>query len=290
MVSEIKLKEAKTFDEQLNILEERGVIIDNRESAKKVLSIVNYYRLTAYAIQFKVENKYIGNIRFDTIYDLYNFDKKMKNLIIGTLESIEISIRTYIAYTLAHKYGADSYTKSEIFENEKYHNGLMNEISKEIKRNYKEPFVIHHNDKYNGKFPIWAVIELISFGALSRMYSNLKREDKRIVSRELLGLDYKLLVAGLLHLSYVRNICAHYGRLYNKKFVVFTKLHKNYSQYNIDGNSLFATILSIKELMPNKDEWIMFKIQLEALIEQNKDIVDLNLIGFPDDWRGILDM
>ena len=60
----------------------------------------------------------------------------------------------------------------------------------EIKRNYREPFVIHHKEKYNGKFPIWAVIELISFGALSRMYSNLKREDQRIVSRELLGLDY----------------------------------------------------------------------------------------------------
>ena len=83
------------------------------------MSIINYYRLTAYAIQFKVEDKYIGDIRFDTIYKLYNFDKKMKNIIIGALESIEISIRTYIAYTLAHKYGADSYTKSEIFENEK---------------------------------------------------------------------------------------------------------------------------------------------------------------------------
>lgn len=35
MENEIKLKEPKTFDEQLNILEERGIIIDNRESAKK---------------------------------------------------------------------------------------------------------------------------------------------------------------------------------------------------------------------------------------------------------------
>ena len=214
----------------------------------------------------------------------------MKNLIIGALESIEISIRTYVAYTLAHKYGADSYTKSEIFENEKYHSGLMREISKEIKRNYREPFVIHHKEKYNGKFPIWAVIELISFGALSRMYSNLKREDQRIVSRELLGLDYKLLVAGLLHLSYVRNICAHYGRLYNKKFVVFTRLHKKYSKYNVEGNSLLATILTIKELMPNKDEWEVFKIQLEALIEENENIIDLKLIGFLENWKEILEI
>lgn len=290
MDNEIKLKEPKTFDEQINILESRGIIIDNRESAKKVLGVINYYRLTAYALQFKVEDKYVGDVRFDTIYKLYNFDKMMKNLIMGALESIEISIRTYIAYTLAHKYGAYSYAKSEIFENEKYHIGLMKEISKQIRRNYNEPFVIHHNDKYNGKFPIWAIIELISFGTLSRMYSNLKREDKRIVSRELLGLDYKLLVAGLLHLSYVRNICAHYGRLYNKKLVVFTKLHKKYSEYNIEGNSLFATILSIKELMPNKDEWIAFKIELEALLECNEDIVDLNLIGFPQNWNEILDI
>lgn len=166
----------------------------------------------------------------------------------------------------------------------------MREISKEIKRNYREPFVIHHKEKYNGKFPIWAVIELISFGALSRMYSNLKREDQRIVSRELLGLDYKLLVAGLLHLSYVRNICAHYGRLYNKKFVVFTRLHKKYSKYNVEGNSLLATILTIKELMPNKDEWEVFKIQLEALIEENENIIDLKLIGFLESWKEILEI
>jgi len=290
MVNERELKQPKTFDEQLNILKERGIIIEDRESAKRVLNTINYYRLTAYAIQFKSENKYVGSIKFDTIHKLYNFDKKMKNLMIGALESIEISTRTYIAYTLAHKYGADSYTKSEIFEDEKYHAGLMNEIEKVIKRNCREPVVIHHNDKYNGKFPIWAIIELISFGTLSRMYSNLKREDKRIVSRELLGLDYKLLVAGLLHLSYVRNICAHYGRLYNKKLVVFTKLHKKYNQYNIEGNSLFATMLSIKELMPNKDEWIIFKIQLEDLLEENKDIVDLNLIGFPENWKEILEI
>lgn len=290
MGNDIKLKEPKTFEQQIDILEERGIIIEDRESAKRILSMINYYRLTAYALQFKLENKYIGDIKFDTLYKLYNFDKKMKNLIIGALESIEISIRTYIAYTLAHKYGADSYTKSEIFENEKYHSGLMKEISKEIKRNYREPFVIHHNEKYNGKFPIWAVIELISFGALSRMYSNLKRKDQRIVSRELLGLDYKLLVAGLLHLSYVRNICAHYGRLYNKKFVVFTKLHKKYSKYNIDGNSLLATILTIKEIMPNKDEWNVFKIQISTLIEENLHIIDLKLIGFPENWIEILEI
>lgn len=290
MGNDIKLKEPKTFEQQIDILEARGIRIEDRESAKRILSMINYYRLTAYALQFKLENIYIGDIKFDTLYKLYNFDKKMKNLIIGVLESIEISIRTYVAYTLAHKYGADSYTKSEIFENEKYHSGLMREISKEIKRNYREPFVIHHKEKYNGKFPIWAVIELISFGALSRMYSNLKREDQRIVSRELLGLDYKLLVAGLLHLSYVRNICAHYGRLYNKKFVVFTRLHKKYSKYNVEGNSLLATILTIKELMPNKDEWEVFKIQLEALIEENEHIIDLKLIGFLENWKEILEI
>lgn len=290
MGNDIKLKEPKTFEQQIDILEARGIRIEDRESAKRILSMINYYRLTAYALQFKLENIYIGDIKFDTLYKLYNFDKKMKNLIIGALESIEISIRTYVAYTLAHKYGADSYTKSEIFENEKYHSGLMREISKEIKRNYREPFVIHHKEKYNGKFPIWAVIELISFGALSRMYSNLKREDQRIVSRELLGLDYKLLVAGLLHLSYVRNICAHYGRLYNKKFVVFTRLHKKYSKYNVEGNSLLATILTIKELMPNKDEWEVFKIQLEALIEENENIIDLKLIGFLESWKEILEI
>ena len=102
MGNDIKLKEPKTFEQQIDILEARGIRIEDRESAKRILSMINYYRLTAYELQFKLENIYIGDIKFDTLYKLYNFDKKMKNLIIGALESIEISI-IFISYIFESK-------------------------------------------------------------------------------------------------------------------------------------------------------------------------------------------
>lgn len=47
------LKEEKTFDEQIDLLESRGLVIEDREKAKFILGNVNYYRFSAYLINFK---------------------------------------------------------------------------------------------------------------------------------------------------------------------------------------------------------------------------------------------
>lgn len=294
-----KLKKPTTFEQQVDILKEREMIIENRDSAKRILSTLNYYRFTGYALKFKKEDKYINNISFDKTYELYKFDKEIKNIIMGALESIEISVRTYMAYTLAHEYGSDAHTNYEIFENKeyyygyrdnkgRYHKGLKDEFDNAINRNKEDKVVKHHNEKYKGNFHIWAIIEFISFGTLSRMYSNLKREDKRAISKGLLDLDYKVLESGLIHLTYVRNICAHYARLYDRKFTKLAKLHEKYNEYEIEKDSLFCTILVIKELMSNVNEWTVIRDKLEKLFNEYIDVIDLKQIGLLENWKEIL--
>lgn len=50
----MNLKKPATFDEQIGILEKHGISINNCKHAKDILKFANYYRLTGYALQFRV--------------------------------------------------------------------------------------------------------------------------------------------------------------------------------------------------------------------------------------------
>lgn len=290
MGNESGLKDPRTLEEQVNILKEHGMKIEDKENAIKILSKINYYRFNSYALHKKKNNRYIDGTSFIDTYRLYEFDKKLRNSIMSILETIEIAIKTNIAYNISNRHGADAHTKSEIFKNEELHRGFLEELDKEIHRNRKEEFVKHHKNKYNGNFPVWVIIELASFGVVSRMYSNLVTEEQKVISRSCIGLDFKLLLGGLPNLTHIRNICAHYSKIYNRKINILPKLHKKYNKYNIDKTKIFATILVIKEfaIKNNNIEWDMFLIQLESLIEAYSDVVDLDLIGFKNEWEEIL--
>ncbi|WP_415337551.1 Abi family protein, partial [Clostridium perfringens] len=266
----IELKAPKTFEEQLKILKSRKMIIEDEDKALEILRRTNYYRITAYALQCKVNNEY-QNISFNKMYKLYEFDKRLRHLILGVLEDIEISLRTYMAYNLSLKYGAEAYKCEEIFKNidllngyydedGKRHNGLIDEINSEKRKNRNEPFVKHHMKIYDGKFPIWAVVEIFSFGMLSKMYKNLVVAEQKAISKGCFGINNQLLESWLDTLSYIRNSCAHYGRLYNKKLPRIPKIHTKYNKFKdeLKINRLFVAILAIKEILKSINKYEAF--------------------------------
>lgn len=295
-----KLKDPKTFKEQLEILKSRNMIIENEDECLKILSRTNYYRLTAYALQCKVNDDYNNKISFNEMYQIYMFDKKLRNLIMEILEGIEVSLRTYMAYSLAMKYGPEAHEKEEVFDDlnsykgyfnaqRKYVKGLKDEISSSIYSRRRELFIKHYKNEYDGHFPIWVIVEVLSFGVLSRMYSNLKTDDKKIIARGGFNTSESLLSGWVDNLSTMRNTCAHYGRLYNKKFTPIS-IHYRYKKFNLINNGLFVYILAIKELTLNKQEWIAFRTGLESLVDEYEEYIDLKLIDFPDNWKEIIDV
>ena len=46
----------KTFDDQINILQERGLIINDIDQAKEILEIHNYYKIY-FVIQMKIKTR-----------------------------------------------------------------------------------------------------------------------------------------------------------------------------------------------------------------------------------------
>jgi abortive infection bacteriophage resistance protein len=91
----------------------------------------------------------------------------------------------------------------------------------------------------------------------------------------------------LENLSYVRNICAHYGRIYNIKITKTPRLYKHHAKEGLKNSTFFATLLVMKNIIPNDIHWLNFVQTLESLIKKYP-CVRLNYIGFPQNWTDIL--
>lgn len=183
------LKPPTTFKEQVQRLHERNMIVGEEETAEIILERLNYYRLSGYMLSFKEEDHlYKSGSTFENVVRLYEFDRKLRNLLIGILESIEIAGRTHVAYHLAHKYGELSYESSSCFVNQNWHEKFLSDLSKATAdaRRGHELFVEHHDLKYGGKLPFWAAVELMSFGMISKLFSNLQPE----IRKQVAGLYY----------------------------------------------------------------------------------------------------
>ena len=291
----MELKPALSFDKQIDRLEEEhGLRIEDRAFALGVLSRVNYYRLSAYGIGLKKTDdpdKYIENISLEHLYNLYLFDSYLRSALLLIIEQIEIELRTQIAYYLSLEYGPEGYMNGQNFRQYKNSNGrlihevIISNFKEEIERQTALPCVKHHKQKYNGRFPAWAAVELFSFGMLSSIYSIMNLKDQRMVSA-FYGLDARHLSGWIQSLVEVRNRCAHYGRIYNMPLAKTPFLFSEYAVYK--SNRLFPIVLIIGRLMRGKPCWNTFKETLIGLIDTYSE-VRLDYIGFPTKWKEIME-
>jgi abortive infection bacteriophage resistance protein len=283
----LSLKPPATFKEQIEILKSRGLTIEDEDFAVRTLKKINYYRLSAYGLSLKRNDQYHQGVTFTQIYQLYEFDHHFRYLIMEMTEQVEIALRTHISYHIAHSYGALGHLESIHFEDSAYHNSFLVELNKEIGRS-QEIFIKHHFRRYEGNIPVWVAIEVLSFGALSKLYSNMKSEDKNHISKNNYRAPAVYLESWFKCLSYVRNICAHYGRLYNRPLTSKPRLDQKSKNLRIQQDKIFAHIYILKELIPDRGRWTDFVTRLDALFSSYQHVLELDLIGFPEDWEAIL--
>ena len=149
------------------------------------------------------------------------------------------NVRCRIANYFAEQYGVLGYLEADNFVNPEYHQSFIDDIEEEIRRNSKAPFVKNFRDNYEGgQLPIYALVEVFSFGTLSKFYKNMKNPDKKAVAKSF-GVGYTYFESWLESISYVRNIFAHNGRLYNAKLSKTPMLYKEYSEAGIGNNRIF---------------------------------------------------
>ncbi len=244
-------KPAITPKEQMELLKKRGLAILDESRALCFLEAVSFFRLTPYMRPFQHEDNshlFKDNTKFSQLTQLYNFDRKLRLLIIDAIERTEVAVRAHISNTLCKKYGPHWYLDNCHFKSTYDHQRLIQSIkdkqqsalddyNRECARINKlqtiddghkqklklkrkqESYARHYALTYDqpALMPGWAMLEELSLGELSHLFKGLaKDKDKKIIAK---GFNlYPPLLESWLHtLTVVRNICAHHARLWNRE-------------------------------------------------------------------------
>lgn len=285
-------KPPKTFEEQADLLIERGLIADRERLIKKLRNI-NYYRLSGYLFPFKEKDeKFKENTTFEKVWRIYNFDRKLRLLIFDAIERIEVKSRTLAAYHIAHRNGPFDYKDESLFPRLKVdHEKWIENLTNEYKRS-QEVFKKHFENKYGDSHslpPVWIAVEIMSFGDIVRIFRSYNANLSKDFSDEI-GVPDRVLESWLLSLNYIRNICAHHSRLWNRELSIKPLLpnSRKYKDWDfIDYNAqsrifviIFICSFLLKHLSPNS-KWN--KRLLDLFNEYND--VPVSEMGFPKNWK-----
>lgn len=294
-------KPFKTINEQIELLEkEKKLLIDNEDYAKYCLLNLNYYRLSGYSLTMRKGDSFYKGSKFSDIMQIYNFDKELRLFILKYLEDIEISLRTHIAYELGKQDidpdGQISYLNEDNFISKKHYEEFMSDMPSEISKSNQEAFVKHHRRKYKGLLPAWVMVETLSFGKASTLFSSLNTAiKKQICETYYHGIRYTAVENLLEGLVVLRNLCAHHARIYNRGITIkpdFAKWEIDYlSDQGYDrgqiGSKLFFRLLVIVRLSPDKSIVNIIISDIRTL-QSKYPYVDLKHYGFRKNWEEIL--
>ncbi|MEO5330547.1 MAG: Abi family protein [Magnetococcus sp. YQC-5] len=285
-------KPPKTFEEQLALLRFRGMIIDDDTKGLHCLSHLNYYRLTAYWLPFEADHTnhvFQTATRLDAVLNLYAFDRELRLLLLDAIERVEVSLRTQWAYHMAHSYGSHAFMDPSLSENADRWQRDMDSLRKELERS-DDLFIQHYKRTYNDpEFPpIWVVCEVMSLGLLSRWFTNLKPMSVRRNIAKTYELDCRVLQSFLRHLTYIRNLCAHHGRLWNRRFTVTMELPRTKPSaliadfHHVENRKIYNTLVMLVWMMDQISPGNHWKIKLLDLIQHHD--IDSQAMGFPTNY------
>jgi abortive infection bacteriophage resistance protein len=267
------------IDRQVKLLCDRGLVID--APAEKQLARIGYYRLSGYWFPFQDkenDDHFIRGTSLAQIIELYEFDRALRALLFEYAGIIEIQARTLIANHMGIECGTFAHIEPDNFYDKRHHAAFMDKYRAEVARQMgKSPFVTHNMSTY-GELPIWAAVEVISLGTLSKLYGNIKSAKVRKGIAKTCYLSWKRYKNWLEVLSYIRNACAHHQRLYGRSLPYTVDLRGDNN-----GTSLYAVFLIMQDLMTDYVKRDALLQSLNSLFEKSQ-YIDARRIGFPDDW------
>lgn len=292
----MELKKPLTFDEQIGKLKSHGIVMTDIEKAKDILKRINYYRFTGYALQFRKDpagSDYKEGTTFKIVYHLYRVDEILRDIFRRYIEKAEVYYRTQIAYGFSVAKCTDppydQHYDENNFCNKKGYKKVMENFGRE-KNYYKDSLVVkHHKIKYSSKMPLWVIVELMSFSNLSKLYSSMYDSEKDAIASRI-GISKNTLENHLHCLSVLRNKCAHAARMYNTDFNPPVRFTTSFLQKHpeVKNNSLFAYTLVLLKRLPDEESKKSLIQTIENVMEEYKDDIDMELIGFPNNYLEIM--
>lgn len=285
-------KPALTYADQLAQVKFRGLIIPDEEEFLSLLELKSYYRLSGYwypLLADKQNHIFKLGSSFETAFSIYKFDRELRQLVTNEMEKIEIAVRAKMIYILAHNFGPYWYTNSNLFVNKKRHAETINKITDEFNRSDAQ-FIRAFKKKYSDPLPpCWTAFEIISFGSLSKLYNNFKPGKSKRELAHWFGLDDKSFGSWLHSLVYVRNVCAHHSRLWNRVMRIqpaypTAPLNQWLKNSSVHNNRTYYILSIIVYLLQSLDNGHTLVEDLKILLTKYDNIYPVAM-GFPPDWE-----
>ena len=301
----------KNLDEQIEILKDKGLIINDINYAKEVLLRENYFFIMGYRhlfLKHDSSRKFIDGTTFDELYSLFVFDRMFRNIIFKNILIVENNYKSIFSYVLSKNYGYKErdYLNVKNFDNDKSRTRQINDLIRKVKRQFnvngrQHGATSHYMDNY-GYIPLWIGVKVISFGLMSEMFSILKPIDKVSIA-SVYKIEPDEMEMYLPILANYRNLCAHEDIVFNhftQRVIPDTKYHsilqieKSNNEYVYGKNDIFALIIILKRLLTKDDfKMMMNEINYEfdrlcGKLSVIKIADVINAMGFPQNYKDIM--
>lgn len=278
-----------SLDEQVAVLIRRGLV--DAASFRDELATIGYYRLGGYAYLLRQLapkgaarrrlSDFVPGATMQEVVDLYHFDERLRQATWQAVSRLEICLRVDIGYVLGE---LDPYIHLKLAQ--QWPNGAMAKRAAvfesrlaQTQARSSEDFVKHYDKEHQGRLPVWVVAEILEFGQLVTLFSLAPYAQRQAIA-DLYGARADELESWMRTINYVRNLCAHHARLWNRHLVIrpLAKHRKNDIDLDaaLSNNSKMYSALSL----------IAFLLRRSDFTEQITHLKD-TLAGFPEGIPGV---
>lgn len=318
-----------TYEKQLDKLLGRGLACADQAAALDTLRAVGYYRLSAYvypfrellaedaprssSVHYRAETMRSG-ATFEQVTALWRFDRKLRLTCLDAIETVEIGMRTKIAHVLG-KRDVFGHVRRESLDPVQCAGppiGLSpgvtgpNDVFEQWVNKYEslahparnEDYVKHNLAKYGDPLPVWIAVEFLDLGALVRLFNLMVKADRNQIAAEVGISGGPLLGSWLRDLNYLRNVCAHHSRLWNRRLTMTppkfnpTQVHEPLQHVaqtgETDRRKVYTLLAELAYLVRHIDpanKWpisglrtVVKKFPGDDLLSPERDM------GFPNGW------
>jgi abortive infection bacteriophage resistance protein len=281
---------------QLSLLIERGLAVNDRAAAAHYLTHIGYYRLSGYCLPLQTDgtgpdrHKFRPGVTFDDVLDLYIFDRKLRLLVMDAVERIEVAIRAALSNRIGPAEGAHWYLNPLLFSPGFDHAGYIADLQRDIghapeNAKRRDIYIQHYYQTYStpGMPPSWMVFESVSFGAISWTYRNLAPPQFNPICSSF-GLPHKVMISWLHSINYIRNICAHHGRLWNRECRIEPFAAKAFKTEFTPNDRVYSQLVVMQVLLSRIAPGTHWSSKLRDLLNEHPAVPRASM-GFPADWE-----
>lgn len=316
-----------SYSDQVAKLVDRGLSCPDHDAAVALLKSVGYYRLSAYVYPFRDllppnERQQVSPAHFRSdaikpgttighVEDLWRFDRKLRLHCLDAVETVEIGLRTKVAHILGARdpfghVNRDSPDGDACAAPTRAHDPAGPDTFDDWMQRYatlqenakSEDFVRHNLARYGAPLPIWIAVEFLDMGALVRLYSLLDKRDQNAIAKEIGISGGPLLAAWLRQINYLRNVCAHHSRLWNRSLTYTTR---RFNVNQVEGplahaatheprDKVYVLLAILAYLVRHLDPKANWPLTLRTHVRKFPDVPAISPevdMGFPTGWADL---